>query len=59
MIPQNKEVQEYLDGIIVGESDLIFGKKYVALKVNEKIAILQFGANGKAFIVRVITNLWE
>ena len=59
MIPQSKEVQEYLEGIIIGESELVYGKKYIALKVGEKIAILQFGANGIAFIVRVITNLWD
>ena len=57
MIPQSKEIQQYLEGNIVGESELSYGSKHIAIRVAQKVVILKFDSNGEANIIRVIQDL--
>ena len=46
-----------MEGNIVGESELSFGSKQIAIRVAQKVVILKFAANGEANIIQVINNL--
>ena len=60
VVPQDEQVQQYLDSEIVGESELAHGCKYIVTHIkgnqNPQLVLLRFEPDGKARIKRIITD---
>ena len=63
IVTQSKEAQHYLDAEIVGESELVDGRKFIVTRIEDgdcsRVVCLQFTLDGRAKIVKIIPDVMK